>query len=196
MTEKEKIINYTTVQFFKTGFKKLTMDQLAYGMKISKKTIYKYFPSKISLINEVIFSFQDKVKTSLDEIVKSSETTIVKLKKVAKFFVDFFQSIDENLLTDFLRHNPELWLTVDNFRKNVIESVWRELIIQGQDEGKIIKGNITIIVRSILSALRGVIDPKFLTENKISTNEAFEIVFLIIIGGILTEKGKEDFENE
>jgi AcrR family transcriptional regulator len=54
MTEEEKIISYTTTEFLTNGFYKTSMDQLAKGMKISKKTIYKFFPSKSVLLNKVV----------------------------------------------------------------------------------------------------------------------------------------------
>ena len=57
MKEKEKISNYSQEVFFKSGFYKITMDEIAQGLRISKKTIYKYFPSKKNLLEAIVNSF-------------------------------------------------------------------------------------------------------------------------------------------
>ncbi len=194
--EEEKIISYATNQFLENGFYKTSMDQLAKGMKISKKTIYKFFPSKISLLEIVLLTFQKKVRSELDEIVDSDKCLIEKLKLVGAFFAKFSLKINKNLLKDFFNHQPELWTKVDEFRTSVIEDIWGKLINQGKREGLIIDKPNKLIITIILSALKGVINPTFLIQNNISTNEAFNETFSIIINGILTEKGKAEFEKQ
>ena len=73
MKETEKIVAHSTKEFLKNGFYKTTMDQLASGMKISKKTIYKFFPSKTLLLEKVVDAFQIKIKTDLENIVNSEK---------------------------------------------------------------------------------------------------------------------------
>ncbi len=51
---KDKIINKAKEMFLKLGFKSITMDDIACEMCISKKTIYKYFSNKDTLIEESI----------------------------------------------------------------------------------------------------------------------------------------------
>ena len=62
---KEKIIIYSITEFLEKGSFKTTMDELAKGLKISKKTIYKFFPSKVILLEKMLNYFQEKVKTEL-----------------------------------------------------------------------------------------------------------------------------------
>ena len=40
--------------FFEKGYKKVTVDQLASNLSISKKTIYKYYKSKQDLLENTI----------------------------------------------------------------------------------------------------------------------------------------------
>ena len=196
MTEEEKIISYTTTEFLTNGFYKTSMDQLAKGMKISKKTIYKFFPSKSTLLNKVVYRFQSKIKAQLDEILESDKCVVEKLREVISFFAHFYLKVNQKLLSDFFHYEPELWNKVDTFRTTVIESVWEKLIIEGKEKGIIINASNKIIIGIILSAIKGVINPKFLTENNIPLKEAFEETFTIITNGILTEKGKIEFENK
>lgn len=194
--EEKKIVSYATNEFLENGFYKTSMDQLAKGMKVSKKTIYKFFPSKYSLLEIVLLTFHNKVRKDLDSIVDSDKCIVEKLKLVGEFFAKFSLKINKKLLSDFLNHQPELWEKVDNFRISVIEDIWEKLINQGKSEGLIIDKPNKLLITIILSALRGVINPTFLMQNNISVNVAFNETFSIIINGILTEKGKLEFEKQ
>jgi hypothetical protein len=44
-----------------------------------------------------------------------------------------------------------------------------------------------------LAAVRAVVNPTFIMNNKFSFKEAMEYTFKIILNGILTDKGKEIF---
>jgi hypothetical protein len=99
-------------------------------------------------------------------------------------------------LSDFFLYQPELWNKIETFRATVIETVWEKLIIEGKKSGIIIDVSNKIIIGIILSSIKGVINPKFLTENNIALKDGFEETFTILINGILTEKGKKEFENK
>lgn len=50
---KELILEKTRELFLTIGFKSVTMDQIAYDMGISKKTIYNFFENKNELVKAV-----------------------------------------------------------------------------------------------------------------------------------------------
>lgn len=196
MNEKEKIVAYSTNEFLARGFYKTTMDQLASGMKISKKTIYKFFPSKILLLIKVVETFENKIKNDLENIVESDECLIVKLKNLGAYFAKFSLKANEKFLTDFFNHQPELWKKIETFRTDVIENVWGSLITEGKKEGLIIDVSNSVILIIVQSSIRGIISPIFLDKSNLSTNEAFEQMFTILMNGILTEKGKLEFDKQ
>ncbi len=196
MNEEQKILKYATDEFLENGFYKTTMDQLAKGMKISKKTIYKFFPSKSHLLEKVIHLFQNKIKEDLYNIADSDRCLITKLHDISTYIAKFTLKINKKLLFETYNHHPELWVKVDTFRASVIENVWEKILIQGKKEELIIQKPNNIIIAIILSSLTGVVNPKFLMENNLSANEAIKETLPILINGILTEKGKTEFEKQ
>ena len=74
MKEKEKISNYSQEVFFKSGFYKITMDEIAQGLRVSKKTIYKYFPSKHILLETVVKAFIQSTKNRLIKKIVNKKT--------------------------------------------------------------------------------------------------------------------------
>ncbi len=195
MNDKTKIIEYTTKQFFENGFYKISMDQLASGMKISKKTIYKHFSSKSLLVETIVKTFQVKIKDDLYRIIEQGDC-LLQLKKLSCYFINLSVKINKRMLNDLLEHKPELWKQIDEFRGEVIKKVWGSIINQGKSQQLIIDVPNEIIIGVVLSALRGIISPTALTENKINITDAFEVTFKIIISGILTEKGRREFEKQ
>ncbi|MBL7128958.1 MAG: helix-turn-helix transcriptional regulator, partial [Ignavibacteria bacterium] len=48
--DRDKILNFARQKFHREGFYKISMDEIAKELHVSKKTIYKYFPSKEKLL--------------------------------------------------------------------------------------------------------------------------------------------------
>jgi AcrR family transcriptional regulator len=53
----EKILDCTQELYFKVGYHKLCIEEVAENLEISKTTLYKFFPSKKKLVAEVIKRF-------------------------------------------------------------------------------------------------------------------------------------------
>ena len=102
MTEEEKILNYSTEVFIKNGFYKTTMDSIASNLSISKKTIYKFFPSKLLLLEKVVEVFQTKIKNDLEKIVESDDCLIVKLRKLGTYLANFSLKVNKKFLSNSL----------------------------------------------------------------------------------------------
>ncbi len=191
MKEKDKIISFSKETFIQNGFYKISMDEIASSLRISKKTIYKYFPSKNKLVDAAVGAYQREIKKRINKIISEQDNSILKIKSLSKFFANLSLEINPKILVDIQTYRPDLWKKIDDFRTNVIQEVWIDIIENGKKEKCIVNKPTEIIIIVILSSLRTVINPSFLLNHNYSIKEAFEITFEIIISGILTEKGKK-----
>ncbi len=193
-SERDKIFNYAKSLFLKEGFYKITMDNLAAGLKISKKTIYKYFGSKEVLIKSIVESIKNEVSGKLDNIKKSNDTAILKLINLNKLLSKMFIELDDRWINDLRIHLPSLWKEIDEFRTKRLNGTFSTIINEGQ-KGKLIK-NIPakMVVMIFLSTLRGVINNEFLLNSKLSYKDAIETSLRILFTGILTAKGQKVFQ--
>lgn len=189
MKEKEKISNYSRDTFLQSGFYKISMDEIAKGLSISKKTIYKYFPSKNKLVDEVMFLFMKHVKGKITKSIGEQDNSIGKIRALTQLFAELSLKLNEKILLDIQTHRPDLWEKIEEFRGNVIKEVWEEIINQGKEEGYIIDKPNDIIVTLFYSGIRSVINPTFLINHNYSINEAFKLTFDILIKGFLTQQG-------
>ncbi len=191
--DKIKIMKYALDKFFKEGFYKVTMDQLASELRMSKKTIYKYFPSKEILVQDTVEFMKGYISASIIKIIDSNDNAVVKVVGLAKVITDLWMNVKEKMLVELERHYPKIWQGIDEFRIMMMNRNLSKLFEQGKKEG-LIKDYPSEIVRTVfMGAVRAVVNPDFFVNNQLSLNNAVEMTFEIMLNGLLTEKGKEIF---
>ena len=203
MQEREKIETFSTDVFLKSGFYKITMDEIAKGLRISKKTIYKYFPSKNLLVDSVVKAFMTKTKTKLLKNISEQRNSILKIKVLTEIFAELSLKMNEKMLYDLETHRPDLWDSLEKFRGKLIRNIWEDIINQGKKEGFIVDIPNEIIITVIYSSVKSIINPTFLLNHEYSLHQAFNITFDLLNKSILTERGlkvnkkiERDIQNE
>lgn len=191
MNDDQKIIDYSKDKFLSEGFYKITMDEIASGLRMSKKTIYKFFPSKNLLVDATVKLFKAMVQKKLDSITKGEANSIIKIKRLTNLFAELSLKISPKMMEDLRLHRPELWQNIEDFRTKNIKKIWNNILDQGKMEGNIVNFPNDIIIEVILAAMQRIISPQFLLNNNLSIQHAFEVTFGMLINGILTDKGKK-----
>lgn len=193
MQDQEKIIQHTEEKFFRDGFYKTTMDEIASEMRISKKTIYKYFPSKDDLVKAITRHFMNRMKNTILPALNSDKNAIEKLGDLIKILTKTSERISANRLEELKIHYPSIWNEIDRFRAEMMFGNISKVIDQGKKEGLFIDLPTNIIMTVLVASVRAIVTPDFIMHNNYSLIEAARFVFRIIIGGILTDKGKKEF---
>lgn len=192
--ERTKIIEYCSSKFFKDGFYYVTVDQIASELRISKKTIYKYFTSKDQLVEAVTDNLMNTVSNKIESVVKTDAESLTKAIMMFDVMGNVILKFSENWLRDIQIHMPELWKKIDEFRTQRAYFVLGSIIKQGQTEGMIIDKPSELIIHLFVNSIRSVVNPDFLFYQKLNYKEAFRHTFEILFSGILTQKGKKQFD--
>jgi len=132
---KEKIIARATELFMKLGFKSVTMDDIAGEMCISKKTIYKYFCNKELLIEETTELFHKAIHQSIDTIVAKNHNAIEENFEIRKMFKEMFKTGGTSPAYQLKKHYPEIYNTVMTREINECNTVFRQNIEKGIQQG-------------------------------------------------------------
>lgn len=192
--ERARILNYAINKFHAEGFYKTSMDEIAKDLQMSKKTIYKYFQSKEGLLETVAGWLMEESKKQIDSILSSNDSVVVKFLKVINMYNSKVLKCSEKWFTDLQIHAPKLWQKIDEFRTSRIYQVLSELVEDGKKEGLINEEIPTcVIVTSYNSTIRSMVNYQFLYENNISVSDAANHAMQILLNGILTKKGKQEF---
>jgi AcrR family transcriptional regulator len=189
--EKDKIIKFAQQKFFAEGFYKTTMDEISHELQMSKKTIYKYFPSKEKLVEEITDEMLNDANCEIESIVDSNDSAVIKFVKMLNRYMTNVTKFSERWYRDLQVHMPHIWQKIDKLREEKIILGARKLLEQGKREKLIEHYPAEIIIAAFISTIRTVMNPDFILANRFSMRQAFKYTFDLLLNGILTQQGKE-----
>lgn len=189
----EQIIEQIEEKLFREGFYKTTMDEVATELGMSKKTIYKFFPSKEDLVAAIAKHFMNKMKGKIIPALNSDKNAIEKLGELIKILATASERITPKRLDEIRKHFPSLWIEIDKFRTKMMFENITKVINQGKSEGLFIDYPTSIIMMMLVTSVRSIVNPDFILNNNFSMIEGARTAFRIMIGGIVTDKGKKMF---
>jgi AcrR family transcriptional regulator len=193
MDDQEKIIEQIEEKLFKEGFYKTTMDDVASELGMSKKTIYKFFPSKEDLVMAIAKHFMNRMKSKIVPALNTEKNAIEKLAELINILAAASEKVSPKRMDEIRKYFPNLWNEIDSFRTKMMFGNITKVIDQGKSEGLFIDYPTTIIMNILVASIRNIVNPDFILNNNFSIIEAARYAFKIIIGGIVTEKGKKVF---
>ncbi len=184
---KEKILNAAQKRMVKFGYRKVTMDEIAQDLTMSKNTIYKQFAGKEEIARHLVERLKEKINDGLETIEKTdhdplkifSASILLLRKLLGPWFEHFFREIPAEL--------PDVWEEFLRYRNDKILAI-RSLVERGIKEEAFRDVRPAIAVQAYLGAVKSIISPKFLEEEKISFDQALTAVLDIWAHGMLKEK--------
>jgi TetR/AcrR family transcriptional regulator, transcriptional repressor of aconitase len=192
--EKRKILTYSQNKFFSEGFYKISMDEIAKELGMSKSTLYKNFPSKVDLVRESVQDLVSDVKSKVQNTILEETNAVEKFVNVIKILTITITKFTDKWMSDLQHHAPQIWQEIDETRKKLMYVNISKIIKQGQEEGLILDYPPEIIITIITGAMRNIVNPQFLIATRFSYNDAVHYAFTILLNGIFTDKGKKIFE--
>ncbi len=192
---KERILSKTEEMFLQFGYSKVTMEEIASGLGMSKKTIYKYFSSKESLIRELLSNRQCEAESHIDQIWSEEGLDFVgKLKKMMDYIGRRSSKIRGPLFEDLQKCIPDIWNEIHDIKKMKGLEKATELFTSGVEKG-IFRNDIErdIVLLIYTNAIQGIINPETLSQLPFSANQAIEMIFKVLFEGILTEEGRTKY---
>ncbi|TMM32414.1 TetR/AcrR family transcriptional regulator [Polaribacter aestuariivivens] len=105
---KDKIIIKAGELFLKLGFKSVTMDDIANELGISKKTLYKYFNNKHSLVEETTSTLHESCLASVNMISERGYNAIEENFEIKKMFKEMFQNSPSSPIYQLKKYYPQV----------------------------------------------------------------------------------------
>ncbi|MFD9961259.1 TetR/AcrR family transcriptional regulator [Amycolatopsis sp. NPDC058986] len=104
----ERIMGAALQQAEDFGLRRFTIDDVARRVRVSRVTIYRYFPKKDQLLNALLMRELRRFLTKVDAVIAAEPTPEAKLIEGLIFCLDFLRG--HRLLNRLLRTEPELIL--------------------------------------------------------------------------------------
>ena len=94
MEPQDKILKTSLELFFKFGIKRVTMDDIAKELGMSKKTIYQFYKEKDDLVNQLCFVELKKQEDIFKNIEKQSQDPIHEIVLISNTVSEMMQNIN------------------------------------------------------------------------------------------------------
>lgn len=193
---KERILELAKDRFFRNGFNKVTLDELSGELGISKKTMYKFFPSKEELIRTVVWMMLHRVEKEVLRITTEEKPFVHRLADLILFIGKTVGRFSKTFQQDMKRFTPQFWAEVDKFRQERILAKVTEMIRQAKNEN-VFRSDINdeVLVMMLSTCFQSILIPEVLAEHSFSPKEAMFTIFHVIFEGALTEEARKEFLN-
>src|ERR1041384_8779434 len=123
VTDKDKILFFTHAKFIQEGFYKTTMDEIARDLQMSKKTIYKYFPSKNDLLEAVCDMRIDMMQNKMNDIIDTEDDSVTKFIKILNLNKSMMMNCSQAWMRDIQVHAPHCKQKFDEMRSRKINHI-------------------------------------------------------------------------
>lgn len=194
---KQKILHTAEEMFQKFGYSKVTMEEIASTLNISKKTLYKHFTNKEHILKEMVHNNKCEVDAFIDELMKDKTTPFIdKLKNFMNFIAKVSKKIEGTMVHDIMKSHPEIWKDIEQFRENRAYKNLSDLIKDGIQNGVFRDDvNTEVVVLAYVSAIHTLINPETLSKLPISADQAFRDILKIMFEGLFTSEGRKKYRN-
>ncbi len=188
----QRIILTARRHFFAYGFRRVTMDEIAEDLGMSKKTLYAHFPSKAALVEAVVLNKVDEVEADLDRIMsKNSDNSLAALHEMLACMQQHLEELRPPFVRDVRRDAPEIFKLVERRRRDLIHRHFGKLIGEGRNAGFIRKDlPPELIIEILLGTVQTIMNPEKLAELGLTPEEGFSAIMTVIFEGAITEMGR------
>lgn len=193
---KERILMAARDRFLLHGFSKVTTEELTSSLGISKKTLYKYFPSKEALLRGILQSFIRETSQRVENIVQDESLDFTeKLQALLRLLGKQLSRIGRPFMEDLQKSTPVLWKEVEDFRREKLLSNFRILFEEGIRQGKIRSDlNPEFLTTMYSSTIESIVNPWVLSKLPVSGSQALTTIIQVYFQGILTDEARADYD--
>ena len=187
---RERILDAAMSRMLRLGYRKVTMDEIAQDLVMSKNTIYKHFTSKIEMAEALFQRLEKEINHEFSLIEESHKDPVEIISKNIFFLQQRLTPWFKHFLGDIQSELPDLWAQFTSFRNEKISEI-KTLVEDAIKKGKFRKMNSALAVRVYMGAIDHVLNPEFLEKERISFSDALEGVLDLWSLGVQSKNNRK-----
>lgn len=191
---RRRIVAAARRHFLARGFRRVTMDELAEELGMSKKTLYAHFPGKADLLRAVLLAKLAEAEAEMGRITAECAADFLGgLHRMLACVQRHAEELQPPFLRDLRREAPEMFQVVEARRGELVQRYFGKLLAEGRREGLIRRDvPVRLIMEVLLAAVQGVVNPPKLAELGLTPKAGISAVISVILEGVLTGNGRAD----
>jgi AcrR family transcriptional regulator len=185
--QKTMILEAAFDKFRRFGIRRVTMDELARDLRVSKKTLYQHFPDKESLVRACTDRVAGELMPAAKRALAAHGTVVERITASFGVFSSLPRLITAEFVADLKSDYPHIWSDIDGRRHTVIAGL-EKLIAQGVASGEIRPGiHPKAAMRMIFAVIENVMIPDVLALGEFSPAEAVSTLVTIFKRGMFAK---------
>ena len=195
---RERIQGTALDHFLQFGFSKVTMNEIAEELGMSKKTLYQYFPGKEELLSEVVNRLHEETATRIEVLVNDKTMDFVrKFRGALDILSAFHAKMTPYFMSDMEKHAPEVCKVTNDFKRDRIRNIMSRLVEEGIQKG-IFRDDIDqeLIVLIYAGALQHLLRPDTFNRLGLSVTQIHKTIGSVIIEGIVKPEARGEVLTE
>lgn len=192
-SERERILRSAGELFLEMGYRKVTMDDVAAELGMSKKTLYQHFPGKRELFRQTLLSHVYRIRRGLEVLVSDPEVDFHdKLRNVLLFMAKNLPRPRQPFFRDLQTEVRDVWEEIDRERLETIQMQFGKLFQQGLHGGHVREDiDISLLILMISTLIQKLLSPSVMASLPLTASEVFEqIVKILSFGVVSLESGR------
>jgi TetR/AcrR family transcriptional regulator, cholesterol catabolism regulator len=200
MEPQEKILKTSLELFFKFGIKRVTMDDIAKELGMSKKTIYQFFKEKDDLVNQLVIVEMQKQECVFKNIENQAQDPIHEIILISNTMREMMQHINPIFFLDLQKFHPKAFLEFQKFKSECAYHDLLRNINAGKNSG-VYRNDVDeeFTAKYRLAQIDMLMFGDYFSFEKISFTKSHELLLEMFVFGICTEKGHNlinEYKNE
>jgi AcrR family transcriptional regulator len=185
-----QVITAARREFFLHGFRRVSMDDLASELRMSKKTLYGCFPSKSLLVEAVLKDKFHEVETDLGRLVSEDSSDIEgSIHRFLHRVQRHTSEIHPSFVRDLGRESPDLFRIVEHRRRRLIRRHVASLFNRGRKAGLIRKDiSVVLLIEILLGAVEAIMIPSRVTELGLTLEKGYSTIIRVVLEGAMVRR--------
>ncbi len=174
------------------------MEEFSHSIGMSKKTIYKFFPSKDELVKAITHEKLVNIHNRCEMFRNDSSMEFIdRIKSTIGYLTTEMQMMKPQFYIDVQRNMPDLWKEVDNFRNEKVTNDFAIMVQQGVDLGIFRSDvNVQVFVLMYANAMRSIVNPETLSHLPLNLSQAYQAAVTVFFEGMMTDDGRSKYRNK
>lgn len=194
MSTEKNILEGAKNLFMQFGLKSITMDDIARKVGVSKKTIYQFFSDKNSIVFKSVHDHFSDHRKEIENVLDNSKDAIEAMYRISKCMKMQVEAINPTVLYDLQRYFPKAYKRFLEFKNTFMKDRMTNIIEQGKSSGYFRNEiNTEILIIQRIEQVQLAFNNDVFPRDKFDIKEIHEQLFDHFLHGILTEKGKEKY---
>ena len=178
--------------FLARGFHRVSMDELARELAMSKKTLYAHFASKDDLVAGIMRRRVRRVDAEFRAVLAMEAGFDEKVRGLMLGMQRRLGEVSPAFIEDLRRYTPEIFRIVEEYRAQAIPRYLGGLLEEGIREG-FIRPDVqpAMVVRILVASVQGILRVDNMMTLDMPPVQALDTILRVIFQGVFTAKARE-----